>query len=574
MIGLSGGFPVKKGAFTFVLHSHLPYSRKAGRWPHGEEWLHEGISETYLPLLNALYDLKDEGCPFKLTLGLTPVLVEQLDDKLILEHFRIYIEDKIKRAAGDIARFEKESNGHLAYLARYYREYYQNLLNTFENRFGGRIIGPLKILQDEGNLEILTSAATHAYLPLLERDSSVYGQLRTGTEAYRRHFGRSPRGIWLPECGYRPAIYAGTGSQSYRKPGFEYFLANLGIGLFFAETHTIEGGEPVGKATGAIIGPYGDIPRRYVVPLADYKEPTMKTTFLPYWVQSTEPSVDVAVVGRNNRTGMQVWSADWGYPGDFDYREFHKKDGVSGLQYWRVTNALRDLGDKDYYYPDWAAGKVEQHASHFVTLVTEMVADFYSQNQKQGIVAAAYDTELFGHWWFEGVTWVKQVLKQLATSETVELTTASDYIEKHPPEDVLALKEGSWGQAGNHFTWLNTDTEWMWPLIHNAEIKMEQLVVKYPEAKGENARHLNQAARELLLLESSDWPFLITTGQAREYAIKRFQEHVERFETLADIALTGKINAAAQDYYHEVYELDNIFPDIDYRNFANRELQR
>jgi 1,4-alpha-glucan branching enzyme len=268
---------------------------------------------------------------------------------------------------------------------------------------------------------------------------------------------------------------------------------------------------------------------------------------------------------------MQVWSADWGYPGDFDYREFHKKDGVSGLQYWRVTNARRDLSDKDYYHPDWAAGKVQQHAGHYASLVNELVTDFYQHNQQYGIIAAAYDTELFGHWWFEGITWVKEVLRHLATSETVELTTASEFIDRHPPEDVLALKEGSWGQAGSHFTWLNADTEWMWPVIHNAEIKMEQLVARYPNAKGDTARHLNQTARELLLLESSDWPFLITTGQAKEYAVNRFQEHAERFEALADIALSGKIDAAAHNLYHELYEVDNIFPDIDYHVFANRE---
>ncbi len=565
---------MKKGAFTFILHSHLPYSRKAGRWPHGEEWLHEGISETYLPLLNALYDLKEAGSPYCLTLGMTPVLVEQLDDSLILEHFRIYIEDKIKRAAADITRFEKESNRHLAYLARFYQERYQYLLNSFDIRYKGRIIAPLKQLQDEGCLEILTSAATHAYLPLLERDSSIHGQLKTGADAYKLHFGRPPKSIWLPECGYRPAFIAGSGEQSHLKPGFEYFLANLHINLFFAETHTIEGGEPVGKATGAIIGPYGNIPRRYVIPLGDYKEPTMKTTLLPYWVRSSEPSVDVAVIGRNNRTGMQVWSADWGYPGDFDYREFHKKDGVSGLQYWRVTNARRDLGDKDYYHPDWAAGKIESHADHFARLVTDLINEFYDQNLKYGIVAAAYDTELFGHWWFEGVTWIKEVLQRLASSDTVELTAAGNYIEKHPPEDVLALKEGSWGQAGAHFTWLNADTEWMWPVIHNAENKMEQLVAKYPDAKGDIARHLNQTARELLLLESSDWPFLITTGQAKEYAVNRFQEHSQRFETLAGIALAGKFNEAAHNLYHELYEMDNIFPHIDYRDFANREQRK
>jgi 1,4-alpha-glucan branching enzyme len=558
---------MKKGSFTFVLHSHLPYCRKAGRWPHGEEWIHEAIAETYLPLLNALYDLKEEGYPFKLTIGITPVLVEQLADKLILDHFNIYADDKIDRAASDSKRFAKEGNEQLAYLANFYLDFYKNLRDSLKNRFKTNLIAAFKKLQDAGHVEILTSAATHGYLPLLDRDSSIYGQLATGVVAYKRHFGRSPRAIWVPECGYRPAYYTSKNRKKYIKPGIEHFLAEFGLGLFFTETHTIEGGEPVGKATGAVVGPYGNVPKRYVVPIPDYEEPTMRTTFLPYWVQTPE----VAVLGRNNRTGMQVWSADWGYPGDFDYREFHKKDGVSGMQYWRVTASRLDLAYKDYYHPDWAANKVNDHANHYAWLVEDQINNFAQQSDKYGIIAAAYDTELFGHWWFEGVSWIKEVLKHLAHSETVELTTASEFVEKHPPEDVLALREGSWGQAGNHFTWLNGDTEWVWPIIHDAERKMEELVARYPDATEGLVDVLNQAARELLLLESSDWPFLITTGQASVYASNRFQEHVSRFDRLVSLAESGTIDNDTREICRELYEMDNVFPDIDYRNFKNIE---
>ncbi len=217
---------------------------------------------------------------------------------------------------------------HGASLAAFYLEFYKHLQDVFENRFGRNIVAAFRKLQDDGYLEILTSAATHAYLPLLERDSSIHGQLKVGVDAYTRHFGRPPKAIWLPECGYRPSFYTSKEAGGYIKPGLEQFLTELKLGLFFSETHTVEGGDPVGKATGAVIGAYGNIPKRYVVPRPEYVEPTMKTTYLPYWVQSAE----VAVIGRNNRTGMQVWSADWGYPGEFDYREFHKKDGISGLQ--------------------------------------------------------------------------------------------------------------------------------------------------------------------------------------------------------------------------------------------------
>ncbi|MBM2831281.1 MAG: hypothetical protein HW414_333 [Dehalococcoidia bacterium] len=558
---------MKKGAFTFVLHSHIPYCRKAGQWPHGEEWLHESLSESYLPLLNALYDLRDEGCPFKLTLGLTPVLVEQIADPLILDHFRTFVADKIDRAHSDISRFKKLQQPHLVNLAGFYLNYYQGVLRSFEERFQGDLVGAFKRLQNEGHLEILTSAATHGYLPLLERDSSIYGQLKVGAEAYQHHFGRPPRAAWLPECGYRPGFWASREGKPYIKPGLERHLADLGIRLFFSETHTVEGGTPIGKATDAVHGPYGNIPRRQVARPLAYKEPTAKTTYLPYWVQTPE----VAVLGRNNRTGMQVWSADWGYPGDFDYREFHKKDGTSGFQYWRITGARLDLAHKDYYNPDWASTKARGHAEHYSLLAEDLLGDFHDRNNKFGLIAAAYDTELFGHWWFEGLQWMKEVLRHLAYSQTVELTTASEFVALHPPEDVLALDEGSWGQGGDHSTWLNPNTEWMWPSVHQAELMMEELTAAHPNASGDLAGILNQAARELLLLESSDWPFLITTGQAKEYATNRFQEHLSRFNKMADVAASSQVNDAARNLCRELYELDNVFPDINYRVFASRE---
>src|SRR4030042_1583933 len=155
--------------FTLVLHSHIPYCRNAGRWPPGEEWLHEAASETYLPLLMALYDLKQEGHNVKLTLGLTPVLVEQLADSLVLKHLEEFLEEKILRTQHDVKRFEKAGEGHLVYLARFYLKRFQHILTAFRERFDKNIVLAFKKLQDEGSIEIATSAATHAYLPLLQR---------------------------------------------------------------------------------------------------------------------------------------------------------------------------------------------------------------------------------------------------------------------------------------------------------------------------------------------------------------------------------------------------------------------
>lgn len=551
----------KLGAFTFVLHSHLPYARMAGRWPHGEEWIHEAATETYLPLLIALRELADEGVRFRLTIGITPVLAEQLADADVLANLEAYIEDLHARATSDIARFES-ADPQRAETAHFYAGRFTWLLDAFRGRFARSIIGGFRALQDDGYIEIATSCATHGYLPLLERDSAVHAQVRTGVRAYERHFGRKPESFWLPECAYRPAYVRDDGMH---KPGIESFLAADGLRVFFTETHMILGGKPVGKAAGDALGPYGDVPKRYTVPLGDYAPPAERTTFQPYWVASPE----VAAMGRNEETGLQVWSADHGYPGDFAYREFHKKDGDSGLHYWRVSGPRVELGDKALWDPHAGFARTGEHARHYAALVEEQVASYRERTGRYGIVCAAYDTELFGHWWFEGVTWLQQVLRALAASETVALTGAAEYVREHPPEDVVALPEGSWGQQGTHFTWLNADTQWMWPIINGAQRRMEDIVARHGDgATGDLRAALHQLARELLLLQSSDWPFLVTTGQARQYAELRFTQHVERFDALAGQIEAGAIDAA---YVADLYGRDNVFADIDFQDFRARE---
>lgn len=619
-----------RGTFMFVLHSHLPYARLAGRWPHGEEWIHEAAAETYVPLLETLYDLAEEGVTYKINIGITPILAEQLADPLILQHFEEYLDERIAAARRDILFFsglpvdselplraegrvvvtdekataidarivteqraavesEAEAGGnpprpavvttyepvptaepHLRYLAEWYKIHYENVKRAFKHRFGGDLIGAFRRLQDDGYIEIVTSAATHAYLPLLSRDSTIAAQLQVGRVSYQRLFGRRPRSFWLPECAYRPAYY----SRGQLRVGLETFLAEHDYSVFFTEAHTITGGQPVGMAAGDIVGPYGQIKRRYVIPTVSDMPKRDTSTFQAYFVSDSAAGEGalhhsgVAILGRNAATGQQVWSAHLGYPGDFDYREFHKKAGTSGLKYWRVTGANHDLAVKDYYHPDWAAYKVEQHAEHFAHLVADQLREYYTETGSPGVVVSSYDTELFGHWWFEGVLWLEKVLRHLANDPSIELRTATEYVHAEPPTSVLHIPESSWGAGGNHFTWNNTDTRWMWTPIHDVELRMEGLVIRYPDPTPEERTVLNQIAREALLLQSSDWPFLVTTGQARDYAIQRFNQHLERFTKLADSLDRKQPDVALAEQY---YELDKVFPDIDYRWFRARE---
>jgi len=555
------------GYFTLVLHSHLPYVRLAGRWPHGEEMLHQAIAETYIPLLNALYDLKGEGFHPRLTIGLTPILLEQLADEDVRAHFDMYLEERLTLVEADLIRFEAGRQAHEAYLARFYRDWYAGIRDSFRNRYQRDLVGAFMRLQEEGNLDIITSAATHAYLPLLARDSSIYGQLQTGISAYWNRLRTAPRGVWLPECGYRPPYMEG---DRYR-PGLEEFLADLNLQYFFTDTHAIRGGQLVGKLAGDVAGPYGGIPERRLVRTVDERpQATQRTTMRPYYVRAAK----VAVYGRDEGTGLQVWSATHGYPGDFLYREFHRKDAHSGIQYWRITSNTAGLGEKELYDPQPAFQKVKDHAAHFVHLVREELASFAATSDVPGIVVSAYDTELFGHWWFEGVAWLQEVLRLMERSEEIGLTTAEEYLAQYPPDEVIDLPESSWGEGGGHWTWLNPETEWLWPLVHHAERRMEQLVARYPAAEGEMAEVLTQAARELVLLEASDWPFLISTGQAKEYAIGRFQQHLARFNVLAAMAERGEpLSASDREFLASTREQDNPFPQIDYRAFREQRYE-
>ncbi len=557
------------GSFSFIFHSHLPYVRKAGVWPFGEEWLHEALSETYIPLLDVFYNLIEEGAKPKVTIGITPVLAEQLNDPYLSERFQKYMEIRIEKCEKDIER--NASNPKLRDLAVFYRDFFNKILSSYIDKYNRDVIGAFKKLQDEGFIEIITCAATHGYLPLLGRDSSINAQIKVGVENYKQLFGREPKGIWLPECAYRhgyewiPPVEGNYAQRGYR-PGIEKFLIENKIKYFIVDTHTIEGG----KTMGVYALRFPVLQKLYQQSVREYKEIKVdepKTTFLPYLLKHNDDFV--AIVGRNEKAGLQVWSGEWGYPGDGWYREFHKKDSISGLQYWRITGSDVDLGSKELYEPNMVMTRVEENSDHFADMIYSLLKNFKDKIGKNGIVAAPYDSELFGHWWFEGPKWIKRVLKTIERIEKVNSTTISEYLEKFTPDVVIRIPESSWGEGGHHWVWLNQDTYWIWPHIYESEKKMEDLAKKYKDTEDNFIRRvLNQAARELLLLESSDWPFLITTWQARDYASNRFTEHLDSFRNLVDAIEHGRKDEEFRKYLDTIEEKDKIFLNIDFTIYA------
>ncbi|MBK8189517.1 MAG: DUF1957 domain-containing protein [Vampirovibrionales bacterium] len=549
------------GSFVLMLHSHLPYYRKAGMWPFGEENLYECMAETYLPLLNMLQDLLEEGVKANITVGITPILAEQLADPHLQEGFVQYLSVRLKAAQEDCARYPNHytpHSQHLAFLANFYVDWYQQSLDAFEKRYGRDVIGAFRKLQDAGAIDITTSGATHGFTPLLGEKASANAQFKVGSEAYKRLFGRAPRGCWLPECAYMPAqryLDPVTGEPVVR-PSTDAYLYENNLKYFFTEYHAIEGAKT--SVERRVFGIYGNIE---YIPVSHIK-PTGLSTYDAYWMKD----YPVAVMGRNDRASFQVWSAAHGYPGDGLYREFHKKDDISGLHYWRLTGKDCDLGNKMLYDPVLAFRQVESQAEHFVNLCYHLLKDNYEATQEQGLLMVSFDTELFGHWWFEGVAWLKAVIRRMNKVEGVAVQSAGDYIETNPPKQAIVLPESTWGQGGHYWVWRNPNTDWMWPIIHDAEARYKGVVDRYRDgANPLETRVLNQAFRELLLLESSDWPFLVTTFQAKDYAEERFQEHVSNFNRLCSMLSEGQVDEAELQRQEEK---DNPFADIDYRWYA------
>jgi 1,4-alpha-glucan branching enzyme len=536
--------------FSLVLHSHIPYVLDHGSWPHGMDWLYEAAAETYLPLLGVFERLAAEGVPPRVNIGFTPVLMAQLKDPDFVRGFDGYLRMKIEVADRDGASFR--ATGHpLLSLTVYWGDWYRKLLHGFHERYHGDIIEGFRSLQDRGQIEVLTSAATHGYFPLLKKDASIRHQIQQGRHVYRRYFGREARGFWIPECAYRPA-YAwkppfGEG-QATPRLGVDEILSQEGIGYFFVDGHLLKGGE----AKGVYLDRFPSLKLLWEKSRKEYR-PADELKRDPYSAYLAYPS-NLPFFVRDEVSGSQVWSRQMGYPGDGCYLEFHKKHFPGGMRYWRITSNDPDLALKEAYDPAAAAGRIEDHASHFVSVLESVLKD-----KESGVVAALYDTELFGHWWFEGPEWLYRMIKKLARSP-VQPLTAGECLEKLPATAIISLPEGSWGQGGFHWIWLNEETAWIWKDIYRIE-EAEEVI--RPRAAALDKRVLRQFYREKFLLESSDWPFLISTWTARDYAENRAAEHFTRALELAGWLRSGRVLTAAEEALLRVYEKeDGLFDEV------------
>lgn len=524
---------MEKGYLSLILHAHLPFVRHPEYHEFLEEdWLFEAITETYIPLIDVFDKLIDEGINFRITMSLTPPLISMLTDELLQSRYIRYLEKRIQLTGKEIERTKHQPEFNR--LAQMYYKHFSNARYVFAEKYHRNIIHAFKKFQDMGKLEVITCGATHGYLPLMNNNvNAMRAQINVAAAHYEKHFGRKPRGIWLPECAYEPVV--------------DQLLKDAGIRFFITETHGILFASPRPK--------YG--------------------IYAPIYCPT-----GVAAFGRDMESSRQVWSSKDGYPGDFSYRDFYRDVGFDldydyirpylhgdgkrtnvGIKYYRITGKT---DHKEPYSPERALDKAAEHAGNFMFNRERQIEHLASIMDRKPIVVAPYDAELFGHWWFEGPDWINFLFRKIAFDQkTISLITPMEYLEMHPVNQVSTPSLSSWGYKGYNEYWLNDSNDWIYRHLHKAAERMVELAQKFSDTNG-NAlknRALNQAARELLLAQSSDWAFIMKTGTMVEYAAKRTKEHLFRFTRLYDDIRANNIDATRLS---DIEGKDNIFPDIDY----------
>ena len=523
-----------QGYLSILLHAHLPYVRHPEHERFLEEhWLYEAIVECYLPLLQMARGWSQDGLEAPLTLSFSPTLLAMLRDPLLKERAGRHLAGLVELADKEIYRTAWD--GPTRELAWMYHRRFVSLRETWLE-CGRDLVGAFGRLQEAGRLDIITSAATHAVLPLLASHTpSVRAQILLARDYYRECFGRDPEGLWLPECAYSEAL--------------DPILAEANIRWFVVDTHGLLHARPRPR--------YG--------------------VFAPVYTPN-----GLAAFGRDFDSAKQVWSRLEGYPGHPEYRDFYRDigfdldwdyvkpylpapehRGFTGVKYQAISGSPEH---KRVYNRAAALRQVAEDAGHFLEGRRQQARRLSGIMDQPPLVVAPYDAELFGHWWYEGPEFLDAfVRKTVADPGEIVLTTPGRYLRGHPDHQVAQPGGSSWGQEGYYKVWLNEATQWIYPHLEVAQTRLTELARAHPQANGLVARALQQAARELLLAQSSDWPFLMHTNTSPGYARRRVTDHLVRFQHLHRQLSAGQVD---ESWLREVEERDNLFGNVNYEYWA------
>ncbi len=517
-----------KGYLSFVFHAHLPFVKHPEYTRVMEEnWLFEAQIETYLPLIDVFLRLREEGVKFRLTFSVSPPLAFMLMDELLQQRFYEYIL-RLK----ELIEKEKHRTKNTVFeeVVRFYDDRIKRMESIYLN-YNKNILNALLDLEHSGHLLLITTPATHAFLPAYQvYPEAVSAQIRGGVYSFLEWNGSKPAGMWLSECGYYP--------------GLDTVLSDNDVNFIIVDTHAIRMADtlPVYDIYAPIITPGG-----------------------------------VAAFGRDPDASRQVWSAQEGYPGDYYYREFYRDVGFdlpidyirpyidpsgvrihTGLKYYRITGKT---DYKEVYNRTAALDKAAIHADHFLSARIEKAIELLKKMDRPPLFLAPYDAELFGHWWFEGPDWLYYLFKKIHyNQDIIETITPLDYLERHPVNQEAQISLSSWGDRGYGDVWINGKTDWIYPLIYEGCDIVSEMVKNTDRYNENEYRILKQAIRELFLAQSSDWAFIISTDTTVEYAHRRVKEHIYFLHQLYNMWKTKNYD---MELVEELEFRHAIFPNMD-----------
>lgn len=308
-----------------------------------------------------------------------------------------------------------------------------------------------------------TSSATHAVLPLTATDAGARLQIVTGIASHRERFVQRPWGGGF----WLP--------ECAHAPWLDHLLEDAGARATCVDLTDVHG-------SGS---------RKHLRPLR------------------TEAGVTLVPLDR--QTIELVWS-DAGYPADGAYRDYHRRTRMDHRP-WSV--------DGQPYDADRAAALAAEHAVDFVAR-----ALVRSQEADDALVVCALDTELLGHWWYEGPQWLEAVVDE-CERQGLALEHLDDALEQVEPAGAPPLPETTWGTPRDLSTWSGPGVEDFAWRARRAELDVLRA-----------GRHATpRAVRELLALQSSDWAFLVHRDLAAAYGRDRAEGHRERLS--AELASLG-----------------------------------
>jgi 1,4-alpha-glucan branching enzyme len=525
-----------KGYLSLVLNLHFPYVKHIENQISNQDiLLFQLITNTYIPLLDTIETISKKDLNINLTLSISPSLISMLNDPIIQDKYYIYLEKMIELCEKEVLR--TADTPELNKLVLIYKEFFNKIFNLFSHRYNQDLMSAFKELQDEGRIEILASCATSGYLPLMSYNiGSIKSQIDLGVDFYRNYFGKAPKGFWLPKCGYTGEI--------------QKYLEACGISHCILDSHGIT-----------------------------YSEPTpIYGTFAPIVSQN-----GIAFFGRDAEISKLIWGIDNSYPYDPDYLDFKNDVALeltpnylenfiiddrygTGIKYYKKS---QDNNQKLLYNIEAANSKIKTQAMHFISSIENHINFISDYMDKPPVIVCPIDSELLGYWWSEGISWLEIVLNSIADtnehSYNFENITLEKFIDQYPVMQLCEPCPSSWGYKGYNESWLDSSNDWIYKHLNHSASLMKSLVSKYPDALGTLKLALNQALRELLLMQASDWAFILKNcaenTQKTDYAKYRLSLHLECFNKLYNDITQNKIDS---DWLDEIFKRDSIFPYIDY----------